>query len=409
MIRQVFLVGITLFMCGNLCFAQINRCATLPFDTLQLEEQENRISRWIASRPVLPRTIVTIPIVVHVVYYIGNPTENISDEQIQSQIVILNQDFRGLSPQIKEISEQFQLLAADVEIEFCLASVDPKGKPTNGITRTETTERNIANNAFAIKDGRNNGIDAWDTNTYLNIWVGARNDGVLGQATRPEEGNIKEQGLVIDHRVFGTVGTALNNIPYNQGRTIVHEIGHYFGLKHLWGDDNEPSCSQDDGISDTPRQRVTYANQCPSRFDLETFTCGTNDMYMNFMNYTDDACMAMFSLEQKKRMLAVLYEYRQGLLGSNGCTLVATEDIKHTDLDVSIYPNPAINTINIAASTFTEPINIILCNALGRKMIVLSQVKPANIQLSVEQLPRGYYFLFIQTGRSWITKNVLLI
>lgn len=392
-------------------WSQTQRCLTeASYLSIALDEQEQRIQNWIEANPVLPRSIVTIPIVVHIVYHVGSPLENISDEQIQSQIEVLNRDFRGRSSQISEISAEFKPLVADVELEFCLASIDPRGRPTKGITRTETTQQNIANNAFQIKDGLNKGIDAWDTNAYLNIWVGARADGVLGQATRPNEGGKDKQGLVIDYRAFGNIGAAFNNKPYNQGRTVVHEIGHYFGLQHIWGDENEPSCSTDDGISDTPRQNLTYANKCPSRFDLETFSCGTRDMYMNFMNYTDDSCMAMFSLEQKKRMLAVLYEFRSGLLESNGCgtQVVSTNHLASTEALMNVYPNPTTAELTIQFVNLNQPYSLALFNSLGNKVLAQTGTTALISKLNVAHLPKGCYFLTVSSGSKTNTQKVII-
>ncbi|NJL74868.1 MAG: T9SS type A sorting domain-containing protein [Saprospiraceae bacterium] len=409
-LKSVTIVLLGLFLTiSHSSWSQNQRCLTealLP--SITLDEQEQRIQSWMQANPVLPRTIVTIPVVVHIVYHVGSPSENISDQQIQSQIEVLNRDFRGRSSQINEISAEFKPLVADVELEFCLASVDPRGRATTGITRTETTQRNIANNAFQIKDGLNKGIDAWDTNAYLNIWVGARADGVLGQATRPNEGSKDKQGLVIDYRAFGTIGTASDNKPYNQGRTAVHEVGHYFGLQHVWGDEDEPSCSTDDGIADTPRQNLTYANECPSRFDLETFSCGTRDMYMNFMNYTDDSCMAMFSLEQKKRMLAVLYEFRSGLLESNGCGMQVVSTHNPAAALMNVYPNPVTDELILQFTNLNQAYSLVLFNSLGHELFTQNGTTAPTTRLKVAHLPKGCYFLTVSSGSKTNTQKVII-
>ncbi len=253
----------------------------------------------------------TIPVVVHVVY--KNSMENISDIQIQSQLDVLNLDFRKMNSDVSEVPSIFANLAADAEIEFCLATVDPDGNATAGITRTSTNVEVFTSNDDIKKDDEG-GKSAWDTNRYLNIWIGAiigtSGDNLLGYATGPGAAAWRD-GVVVRYDAFGTTGAAA--FPFNKGRTSTHEVGHYLGLSHIWGD--SPGCSPDDGISDTPIQEDEY-NGCPTFGSPSTISCGSQDMFMNYMDYVNDACMFMFTQEQVAVMRNVLENERAGLLQS---------------------------------------------------------------------------------------------
>ncbi len=283
-------------------------------------ELEKFTQKWVAENRFSQKSagVVTIPVVVHVVW--NRTVENISDEQIASQIAILNEDFR-LKNSIANVPAEFRGIVADVEIEFCLSTTDPEGRDTNGITRTQTTVNEIGikpevNGRFPIYFDDLGGKDSWNTAKYLNIWVTELDeDGdLLGYASSPSSAPYPEDGVVIDYRYFGDIGTATNSFPNQLGRTATHEVGHYFNLEHMWGPGGG-GCSVDDFVSDTPMQE-TYYFGCPSH---PKASCNSNDMFMNFMDYVNDDCMSMFSHGQKLRMLAALNGPRNGLLNSSGC------------------------------------------------------------------------------------------
>lgn len=262
------------------------------------------------------QVVVTIPVVVHVVY--NTPQQNISDAQINSQIQILNEDFRKLNADINLVPSVWTNLAADIEIEFCLASRDPQGNPTNGITRTQTGNSAGFNQSNAVKSDATGGKSPWNTEKYLNIWVCKLAGSLLGYAQFPDDDPATD-GVVIGFNYFGNTGTAQS--PFNKGRTTTHEIGHWLGLFHIWGD--EPQCSQDDEVSDTPQQKDSNSG-CPN-FPQTTQAggrCNASDpssMFMNYMDYVNDACMYMFTNGQKARMLSFLNGSRASLLTSDGC------------------------------------------------------------------------------------------
>ncbi len=248
--------------------------------------------------------ILYVPVVVHVVWNTGNPIENISDEQIQSQIDVIYEDFRRLNADADSTWSQ----AADMEIEFYLAQVDPDGNPTNGITRTESSVTSWTTDD-QIKFNASGGKDAWDTTRYFNFWVGNLGGGLLGYGQFPG-GNPATDGIVMTTTTFGNAnatggGSFYLSPPYNLGRTTTHEMGHYFNLYHIWGDDGG-ACSGSDLVDDTPNQ-ANATGGCPS--GIQTDACATTApgyMYQNYMDYTNDACMIMFTEGQKGRMRATL-------------------------------------------------------------------------------------------------------
>jgi len=259
------------------------------------------------------RALVTIPVVVHVVY--NTTAENISDAQVLSQINVLNADFRKLNSDAANVPAAFSGLAADANIEFCLASTDPNGAPTTGITRTSTTATSFSTND-GVKFSTSGGKNAWDATKYLNIWVCDISGGILGYAQFPG-GSASTDGVVIDYQYYGTTGTA--TAPFNKGRTGTHEVGHWLNLYHIWGDDGT-GCTGTDSVSDTPNQADENYG-CPVFPQVSCSNGPNGDMFMNYMDYTDDACMYMFSTGQASRMQALFASggFRAGLMTSNGC------------------------------------------------------------------------------------------
>jgi hypothetical protein len=270
----------------------------------RMMEIESHTAQFLRNDNAQIRNVIRIPVVVHVVY--RTSTENISDAQIQSQINVLNQDFRRTNTDRTTRWSQ----AADSEIEFCLATVDPSGNPTTGITRTATSVSGFSTND-AMKYNNQGGKDAWPTDKYLNIWVCNMSGGILGYAQFPGGGAYATDGVVVGHSYFGTSGTA--TAPFNKGRTATHEVGHWLNLRHIWGDG---ACGTDDFISDTPESDAANYGCATGHI-----SCSTTDMVENYMDYSDDACMNLFTLGQKSRMRALFASggFRVGLLTSNGC------------------------------------------------------------------------------------------
>ena len=204
-----------------------------------MENIEKATQRFINDPTKAVNGVITIPVVVHVIY--NTSSENISTSQINSQMTVLNDDFRRLNSDANNNWSQ----AADVEIDFCLASVDPSGNATSGITRTSTSVSAFGTNDN-MKFNSSGGKDAWPAGDYLNMWVCDISGGILGYAQFPG-GAPATDGVVIDYQYFGTNGTA--TAPFDLGRTCTHEVGHWLNLRHIWGDGN---CNVDDFVTDTP-------------------------------------------------------------------------------------------------------------------------------------------------------------
>lgn len=291
---------------------------TDQFESWMADELEKRALDPNGARVNASRVI---PTVVHVIY--SNAGENIPDAQVISQIDILNEDFQYLNADTTNTPAAFRPVAADTDIEFCLASIDPMGNPTNGINRVS-----MAGSPFSTGniDANIKPATSWDPTQYFNIWVVNIQGGVLGYAQFPDAsglgglaangGAANTDGVVL---LTSSVGRPPNNPspgPYNLGRTATHEVGHWLGLRHIWGDGG---CGVDDFCADTPESDASNFG-CPTTHA----SCGTTDMVQNYMDYTDDACMNLFTLDQKARMDVVLANSprRASLLTSTVCVLV---------------------------------------------------------------------------------------
>ena len=240
-----------------------------------------------------------IPVVVHVVWNVAN--QNVSDAQIQSQIDVLNRDFRKRNPDVSTVPAVFQGLIADMEVEFALATRDPSGNPTTGITRNQTSATSFSDDD-KVKSQSTSGADAWPADHYLNLWVCPLGGGLLGYAQFPG-GPAATDGVVINYTAFGSTGTAA--APFNLGRTATHEVGHWLNLLHIWGDDGT-GCSGSDQVSDTPNQGGP--NYGAPTFPHVSCSNGPNgDLFMDYMDYVDDRVMVMFTQGQA--------ESRRGLSG----------------------------------------------------------------------------------------------
>jgi Pregnancy-associated plasma protein-A/Secretion system C-terminal sorting domain/Fibronectin type III domain len=273
----------------------------------QQQVVEEQISRFAASHNLDTRGgDVTIPVVVHIVYRTTN--ENITDAQVRSQIDALNRDFNKENSDAVKVPALFSNVAASCGIRFQLANLDPQGAETYGIVRHYTS-----NLTWGVSDDikmpAKGGFAPWNPAKYMNIWVcnmGGRSIGFASFPGMPAE----YDGIVIDYRAFGTTGTA--KAPYSMGRTCVHEVGHFLGLYHIWGDGN---CG-DDHIHDTPTQEADHKGT-PSFPQYSN--CGstqTADMFMNYMDYVNDDAMFMFTKGQKDKMLATLTVNRASLIQS---------------------------------------------------------------------------------------------
>ncbi|TMR10913.1 zinc metalloprotease [Nonomuraea turkmeniaca] len=269
---------------------------------------ENQATQYrLGGRRISRSGTISIPVVVHVVH--NTDEQNISDGQIYSQIEILNQDFRAANPDVTQVPPVWQPLVADTMIEFHLATRNPNGDPTDGIIRVRTTRSSFSHHDDAVKSSATGGADPWPSDQYLNMWVCQLRGGLLGYAQFPG-GPPDTDGVVIRHSAFGNMGTVAQ--PFHLGRTATHEVGHWLNLYHIWGDDGQ-GCSGDDKVADTPNQGG--GNTGMPTFPHISCNNGPNgDMFMNYMDYTDDAGMMMFTTGQSTRMNACLEGPRASFL-----------------------------------------------------------------------------------------------
>ena len=238
-----------------------------------LEAQRTQLIQRIQQSRIGADSIYKIPVVVHIIYLAKNPQHNLPDSLVFSQIEVLNEDFRKKNSNFSKTPIEFQPLGADIGFEFQLAEKDPNGNTTTGITRTITTISTIGETNKYYKTSQG-GIDAWNPKEYLNIWVCELATGSLGFAYRASTTVFPDDGVVISPNYFGRVPKS-NNL----GRTATHEIGHYFDLLHIWG--NNGGCTDDDEIEDTPMQDAEHYG-CPLH---PAMSCGSADLFNNYMDY----------------------------------------------------------------------------------------------------------------------------
>lgn len=358
--------------------------------------------------------VLIVPVVFHVVY--NTPEQNIPDSVLLNQLQILNDDYRRQNADAVNTRDIFLPVAADTEIEFHLATVDPEGHPTTGITRTQTNRSGFTLNFFStentldeVKKSATGGKDAWDPNRYLNIWICNIEPTFLGQImgmAYPPNGlpnwpagdgapSLDVDGVIIHYPAVGSNNPQHmdDNVSYNNlGRTMVHEVGHYLGLRHIWGDElfADP-CSEDDGIEDTPRSGGADNNAC----NLNANTCGAGepgdlpDMIENFMEYTRDNCYNMFTQGQKEHMRWVLQNKRPGLLTGEvlGISKFGMEQVR-----VELWPNPTSQKLNVKAD-FGVHTRYVITNMMGE--VVENGTFNRN-ELDVAHLPAGIYVLTLE-------------
>ncbi|MFN9597052.1 MAG: fibronectin type III domain-containing protein [Bacteroidota bacterium] len=254
--------------------------------------------------------VTTIPVVFHVLY--NTSTLNIPDARILAQLDVLNKDFARLNADASNTPSIFQSVAANTNIQFCLAQRDPNGNPTNGILRVPTTVSSFSSNN-AMKFTSQGGSNAWNTSQYLNIWVCNLGGGLLGYAQFPG-GSASTDGVVVLTGSVGGPSSPGTSTPYHLGRTATHEVGHWLALRHIWGD---ATCGTD-SVPDTPVHNTSNGG-CPTYPHYSTCSGNPIEMTMNYMDYTNDECMNMFTAGQSSRMNAAITAFRPGLLTSLGC------------------------------------------------------------------------------------------
>ena len=408
----------------------VNRCGVMEHERIlqlrnpdrlrQLNELNNQVEQYLEKQQSLRQpaadVIYRIPIVVHVVHNNASNTiggannVNISDAQILSQIQVLNEDYRR---QPGTNGYNTSPIGADAQIEFYLATTDPNGQPTNGITRhyyAQKSSFDIFNDDLLLSQ-----IAYWPSNRYLNIWVASLQDNYLGYTQFPTAVDTLKglpsvtseptDGSIIDYRVFGRQIGTVNRSLYLLGRTVTHEIGHWLGLIHPWGDAN---CG-DDYVADTPPMtdgstaqqscRQTYSN-CDGKGQVR-------DLMENYMNYWPDACMNMFTAGQVARMRAILVlNARRAKVVSITAALPESEN-----LTIAVYPNPANSDPSVDVQLKgTQSFSVGLFDMTGRQLRDFSYTNAPSTRviLPVNGLAPGLYTVRVKTGNEMASKRLLV-
>lgn len=389
--------------------------------------------------------VYNIPIVFHILHsgVAVNSTSattgrNLNAAQINSQINILNADYRIANTDFSTYVTQpgFVSIAADAEINFCAAQIDPTGAvmAEPGIDRINVSSKGWSALPYSmsyiestVKPG-----SSWDPTKYYNVWVlefGGSDAGTLGYAQFPtipsgtnpvtdmvgQGGAANTDGVVLDYHFVGNTGTALSpsSAPYNKGRTLTHETGHWLGLWHIWGDDS--NCSGSDYVADTPNQRIENYT-CPTTAGaVVTDNCTTTSPgvnYQNYMDYSDDKCMVMFTNGQKARMQAVMANCvrRASLNTSTVCAVIGVKETL-SNVEMSVYPNPTNGELFVDITTLdAQDFTLSVVNTLGQTVKEVKQVQSngGKIKIDLSDKNAGVYFVTLKSKSGSKVKRIIL-
>ena len=434
------LLTIVLVCSASLLWAQQEPCATNDVLQHQLRQDpgladrmqalERRVQSWISTHKVQREAdeVYTIPVVVHIVWL--DSAENLPDSIVHQQLEVLNRDFRKMNEDTSTVRPRFKSLAADIGIEFCLAKVDPEGNPTTGITHTEGESPKFFGIPLGFYDPLTNslkyddtgGKSGWPVDRYLNIWVGnigADLLGLLGYAQLPQTYRdpdvdetavqaIETDGIAIDYRAFGSTG---EHLMVRGGRSTTHEVGHWLGLRHTWGDGD---CSKDDFVSDTPitdgasQECDTTRNSCVDSTSIEV---DEPDMFENYMDYALE-CSSIFTTGQKERMIGYLLSdsLRFALINSNTCQALLTSISPVEDLLTwELYPNPTKGQIQIQwQSAKAQSVQLEIMDLQGRVVYRAKKLRNNHIRVDLSTQAAGMYMVRMLIGNHLSVKKVIL-
>ncbi|HTL81511.1 MAG TPA: M43 family zinc metalloprotease, partial [Bacteroidia bacterium] len=391
------------------------RCSSYEYEQRELATdpnyQANRdvldafTANYVANHPngVQDRSIVYIPVIFHVLYHTAS--QNLSLARLQEQIDVLNKDYSGTNVEFPNIPAGFAPVAAHCDIQFCMAKRDPSGNWTDGVERVSTANTSFDDVSDNAKHASSGGADAWDRNQYLNLWVCNLSGGLLGYST-PPGGSAALDGCVLLYSAVGVTGAVS---PYNKGRTATHEIGHWLNLRHVWGDDGS-SCAGSDGVADTPNQSSENYG-CPTY--PHTDACSPNSpgvMFMNYMDYTDDACMYMFSEGQKTRMWACLNSSRILIQSSTTCQVTGVAEAILQGA-FNVMPSPSADgkfTVHFGSDLKDVDINVY--NVVGQMIYHqhADAITESDMELDLSANDPGVYFFELKSGNDRAIKKIMI-
>lgn len=418
-----------------------DRCATMPMyeKHMQLKWRKKSLSTfetWMAQKVAQQTTkrtqteVYEIPIIVHIVHPGDEPGQdnNISREQVISQLIVLNQDFRRTNPDSSNTPSTFSGVAADTKIQFKLAVLDTNGKALKeaGIHRYE--DRSRANWTTSEIETILKPATSWDPKKYLNIWVVPfSNSNDLGYAQFPEQSGLQgitidstdkpeTDGVTINTLFFGSNHTSVGSgfklaTNFDRGRTVTHEVGHWLGLRHIWGDGG---CSQDDFCADTPSAGLDHdglgdctfpgPNTCPG----DSF----DDMFQNYMDYTNDICMNLFTNDQKTRMRTVLQNSpRRKEVIANAHLVLSAGQSQLLASSSKLFPNPAgSSTLLNMQNQLQGAVEVVIADLAGKviqKNVTQKTGTNLNYRLNTKDLPQGVYIISIKMAQGTISKRLV--
>ena len=395
-----------------------------------IEVKQHLIDYQKENRNYKNQSEITIPVVIHIIHRsqdaIGSNT-NISNAQIADQLRILNEDFSKTNPEFPNPPRNtFNNYAGNPQLKFCLATLDPNGNSTTGITRTGTSKTgwDADNESNDMKRGSLGGIDNWDPLRYLNIWVcNLTNSGgggqTLGYAYLPGLQGFSSQswkdGLVVDYKFFGTIENASNS---SDGRTPTHEIGHYLGLSHTFCESGGCCDNDDSNVDDTPATDGIYfgsVNTNTNNNSCDDLNYGFNndllDMDENYMSYSSNTWM--FSNGQTTAMLNTLnaqtwqggrIELKNSTVSTNCTGIIGTEINNHQLENLQIYPNPTLGKLNINSDDKINSLNI--TNIIGKQILFTENFTANSIDLS--PFENGVYFIHITNDKGTHIEKIIL-
>ena len=428
-----------ILVCGILCSSaaiaqSIQKCATemllqqklnsdpsLRNTYLQQQQILNENAALIQTRGIAARTNSsrTIPVVFHVLLNQSqinqlNGTAGIN-KRIVSQMDALNRDFNAKNTDITNVPAAFQPKVGNMDIAFALAHRDPQGKSTSGV---DIVVQNSSVDGFFAGSGNERdagmgGVDPWDKEHYLNIWVvniTGFGGGVLGFTLSPTNEPVFNQvrGVTLDYGAlgqnYGSQGFFIADA--DSGRTLVHEVGHFFELVHIWGlTDN---CSDDDGVGDTPKQETSNFG-CPSFPLFDDCTAGGDGiMFMNYMDYCVDKCLLMFTNGQVAKVNASLNDGNK-TLGESGNRAEWPDIVNNTAAEdnIAIYPNPSTGIFAIR-NTNSKLQRVVITDMTGQTVWAKNMNGESDLTINISDKAKGIYAVHCLSQDGTVTSKITI-